>query len=259
MLPPVETWALPKIRLFLVLGFVFLTNALLAEFIGVKIFSLNTLLGFDSQGNTLEFNLTAGVLLWPVVFVMTDLINEYYGQRVVLIFSALSALCILYAFAMVYGSIALPPAGFWPGSMKAAGVENMQTAYGAVFGQGLWIIAGSIMAFLVGQLVDVYVFQRIKRITGERKLWLRATGSTMISQGLDSVVVLYIAFYLGADWPLSRVLQIALLNYAFKWFAALAMTPLIYAVHRRIEGYLGAQLSEQMRQEALSNAGQKTN
>ena len=247
----VESWPLPKIRLFLVLGFVFLTNALLAEFIGVKIFSLNSLLGIDNQGNTLEFNLTAGVLLWPVVFVMTDLINEYYGHKVVLIFSALSALCILYAFGMVYGSIALPPAGFWLGSLKAQGIENMQTAYGAVFGQGLWIIAGSITAFLVGQLVDVWVFQRIKRLTGEGKLWLRATGSTMISQGIDSVVVLYIAFYLGADLPLQRVLQIALLNYAFKWVAAMAMTPLIYLVHQRIERHLGPELSEQMRKEAL--------
>ncbi|MFM8786052.1 MAG: queuosine precursor transporter [Bacteroidota bacterium] len=247
----VDSWPIPKIRLFLVLGFVFLTNALLAEFIGVKIFSLNSLLGIDNQGNTLEFNLTAGVLLWPVVFVMTDLINEYYGHKVVMIFSALSALCILYAFGMVYGSIALPPAGFWPGSMQGRGVENMQTAYGAVFGQGLWIIAGSITAFLLGQMVDVWVFQRIKRLTGEGKLWLRATGSTMISQGIDSVVVLYIAFYLGADWPLQRVLQIALLNYAFKWVAAMAMTPLIYLVHQRIERHLGPELSEQMRREAL--------
>ena len=78
----VDSWPIPKIRLFLVLGFVFLTNALLAEFIGVKIFSLNSLLGIDNQGNTLEFNLTAGVLLWPVVFVMTDLINEYYDIRI---------------------------------------------------------------------------------------------------------------------------------------------------------------------------------
>jgi uncharacterized integral membrane protein (TIGR00697 family) len=135
--------------------------------------------------------------------------------------------------------------------MQGRGVENMQTAYGAVFGQGLWIIAGSITAFLLGQMVDVWVFQRIKRLTGEGKLWLRATGSTMISQGIDSVVVLYIAFYLGADWPLQRVLQIALLNYAFKWVAAMAMTPLIYLVHQRIERHLGPELSEQMRQEAL--------
>ena len=248
---PLKSWPLPKIRLFLVLGFVFLTNALLAEFIGIKIFSLNSLLGLDIQGNILELNLTAGVLLWPVVFVMTDLINEYFGHKVVLIFSALSALCIVYAFAMVYGSIALPPAGFWPGSMKAQGVEDMQMAYGAVFGQGLWIIAGSITAFLVGQLVDVWVFQRIKRVTGEGKLWLRTTGSTMISQGIDSVVVLYIAFYLGADWPLQRVLQIALLNYAFKWVAAMAMTPLIYLVHQGIERHLGPELSEQMRRDAM--------
>lgn len=241
------SWPLAKIYLFLVLGFVFLTNALLAEFVGVKIFSLDRVLGLGKEWG---MNLTAGVLLWPVVFVMTDLINEYYGRRIVLVFSALSAACILYAFAMVYGSMALPPADFWPSSGAAKGIDDMQVAYSAVFGQGLWIIAGSITAFLVGQLVDVWVFQRIKRMTGEGRLWLRATGSTMISQGIDSVVVLWIAFYWGAGWSLGLVMHIALLNYAFKWSVALLMTPVIYGIHRRIEAYLGEDLAEIMRREA---------
>jgi hypothetical protein len=141
----------------------------------------------------------------------------------------------------------LPPAEFWRTSGLARGVTDYQVAYSAVFGQGLWIILGSVTAFLLGQVVDVWVFQRIKKATGEGKLWLRATGSTMVSQGIDSFLVLYIAFYWGADWPLERVLSVALLNYLFKWFAALLMTPLLYFVHHRIESFLGPALALQMR------------
>ena len=243
-------WPWPKVILFLVLGFVFLTHALLAEFIGVKIFSLNDWLGWKPNGPLGNMNLTAGVLLWPVVFVMTDLINEYYGHKVVVWFSSLAAVCISYSFVMIYGSLSLPPAEFWRVSGLSRGVTDYQVAYSAVFGQGLWIILGSVTAFLVGQVVDVWVFQRIKKATGEGKLWLRATGSTMVSQGIDSFLVLYIAFYWGADWPLDRVWSVALLNYAFKWFAALVMTPFLYLVHHRIEAFLGPALSHQMRNEA---------
>ena len=86
----------------------------------------------------------------------------------------------------------------------------MDVAYRKIFGQGLWIIIGSLVAFLVGQILDVAVYQRIKKSTGEKLLWLRATGSTLVSQFVDSFVVLIIAFYIGADWELGRVLAIGL-------------------------------------------------
>ncbi len=108
-----------------------------------------------------------------------------------------------------------------------------------VFGQGMWIIAGSLVAFLVGQLVDVAVFRQIKRITGERKLWLRATGSTLVSQFIDSFVVLLIAFYIGGNWPLLQVLAIGVVNYIYKFVVAIVLTPVIYAAHAWIDNYLG--------------------
>jgi len=245
-------------RLFLFLGFFFLTNALIAEFVGVKIFSLEQSLGlepfaFSLLGESgLAFNLTAGVLLWPFVFVMTDLINEYFGKKVVKFLSYLTVGMILYAFAMIYFSIHLPPAGFWPGSQSAHGVPDLDRAFGAIFGQGLWIIAGSMVAFLIGQLLDVTVFQFVRRLTGDKALWLRATGSTLVSQLVDSFVVLFIAFYLGAGWSLPLVLAVGLVNYAYKFSMAVLMTPLIYLAHARIDTYLGLELSEQMRAEASS-------
>ncbi len=255
-------------RLFLVLGGFFIANALIAEFIGVKIFSLEKTLGFSSLNlsffgqENLALNLTTGVLLWPVVFVMTDVINEYYGRRGVRFLSFLTVGLISYGFVMIYIGIWLTPADFWPTShiQSAPSVElqreleskvgDYNFAFRLVFGQGLWIIVGSLVAFLIGQFLDVLVFHRIKRVTGEKKVWLRATGSTMVSQFLDSFVVLLIAFYLGAGWSLNLVLAIGLVNYFYKAFMAIILTPVIYLAHEWIDRYLGSQLATKMRKEA---------
>ncbi|AKH69133.1 conserved hypothetical integral membrane protein [Spongiibacter sp. IMCC21906] len=257
------------LRLFIVLGGFFVANALLAELIGVKIFSLEQTLGLQNADfqifgvDNLSFNLTTGVLLWPVVFVMTDIINEYYGKRGVKLLSYLTAGLVLYAFALVYVGIQLVPADFWPQSHLAANVSsseqlalkrdvgNLNTAFQLIFGQGLWIIIGSLIAFLIGQLIDVVVFHRVKKLTGERYIWLRATGSTLVSQLIDSFVVLFVAFYIGAGWSLSLVLAIGVMNYIYKVFIAIAMTPLLYVAHHFIDAYLGEELASNMKNQAL--------
>jgi len=248
--------------LFIILGGFFIANTLIAEFIGIKIFSLEETLGFESFSWTifgvkdLGFNLTAGVLLWPVVFVMTDIINEYYGKCGVKLLSYLAAGLILYAFIMFFLAIGLSPNEWWKSSSGVveadpnASLSNMDLAFRKIFGQGNWIIMGSLVAFLVGQFLDVSVFQWIKRKTGENKIWLRATGSTLISQFVDSFVVLIIAFYIGADWELGRVLAIGMMNYFYKFFMAVILTPLIYLGHYLIELYLGEE-AEILKRHAL--------
>ena len=250
-------------KLFLILGGFFICNALVAEMIGVKIFSLEKVFGFDSINWTimgvkdLGFNLTAGVLLWPVVFIMTDVINEYYGKKGVRFLSYLTAGLIIFAFIIIFTAIALPPNEWWTSisglndSDASLGLNNMDLAFKKIFGQGLWIIVGSLVAFLIGQLIDVYVFQKIKQKTGEGKVWLRATGSTLVSQFIDSFIVLFIAFYLGADWELVRVLAIGLVNYIYKFGVAIILTPVIYLAHHFIDNYLGENLASQLKQEAL--------
>lgn len=242
--------------LFLVLSCFFICNALLAEFIGVKIFSLEHTIGIEPLtwqlfGQSLQFDMTAGVLLWPVVFIMTDVINEYFGKRGVRFLSYMAAVLIAFSFVVVYGAMALKPADWWPSSAKLAGVENMQLAFAKIFGQGLWIIMGSLVAFLIGQLLDVFVFQQIKKITGESKVWLRATGSTLISQFVDSFVVLLIAFHLGAGWKLSQVLAIGFNNYIYKFLVAIVLTPFIYLAHYLIDRYLGKEKAHRMKLEAI--------
>jgi hypothetical protein len=243
-------------RLFIVLSGLFLTNALMAEFIGVKIFALEDTLGlppFDwrlfGQSGSLSF--TAGVMLWPVVFIMTDIINEYFGMRGVRFISWLAVAFIVYAFAFAFLAIWLAPAGWWVTVNAERGVPDMQAAFANVFGQGLWTIAGSITAFMIGQLIDVAIFQRIRKLTGERWIWLRATGSTAVSQLVDSFVVLYIAFVLGPQqWPIDLFLAVGTVNYGYKMLMAVLMIPLIYLARRMIERYLGAAESVRLRAEA---------
>jgi uncharacterized integral membrane protein (TIGR00697 family) len=201
-------------------------------------------------GNSLSFNMTVGVILWPIVFIMTDIINEYFGGGGVKLFSYIAAGLVSYSFLAIYMGIELSPANFWILKETANGKINMQEAYSQIFGQGLWIIIGSLVAFLVGQLVDVTVFHYVKRKTGPNKLWLRSTGSTLVSQLIDSFVVLFIAFYIGAGWDMKLVLGISLVNYIYKLSVALLLTPVLYGVHAIIDSYLGKELAQSMIREA---------
>ncbi len=243
-------------KLFYILGSFFLANAILAEFIGIKIFSLERTLGLSQLNlsilniNNLSFDLTAGVLLWPVVFIMTDIINEYYGRKGVRFLSYTAASLILYCFLIVFLAIKLVPSSFWIERETPFGIIDMNSAFNTIFGQGMWIIVGSITAFLVGQLVDVTVFHFLKQQTGNSKIWLRATGSTIVSQLIDSFVVLFIAFYIGAGWNLKLVLAIGIVNYIYKFLIAVVLTPLLYLIHYLIDVYLGKETAHQLMLEA---------
>ncbi len=247
-------------KLFLGITAFFVANALIAECIGGKIFSLEKLFGFAPSNFTLfgqsglAFNLTCGVLLWPLEFIITDIVNEYYGPKSVRRISYTAVVLISYAFIMFYSAMNIPPADFWIGSKQDMGIPNMQVAFGGIFGQGMWIIVGSLTAFLVSQLIDVTIFHKIKRMTGEKWVWLRATGSTVVSQLVDSFVVLFIAFKIGNNWSWQLVLAICLVNYAYKFTMAIALTPMIYFVEKRIENYLGKETAHKMKQAAMGKA-----
>ncbi len=246
-------------KLYILLAGLFITNALVAEFIGGKIFSLEKTLGFDPVTfslfgeQQLSFNLTAGVLLWPVVFIMTDIINEYFGMRGVRFLSYLTVGLISFSFLAAYGAIHLVPANWWVTVNADKGIPDTQKAYAQIFGQGMWIIFGSIIAFLIGQVLDVFIFHKIKQVTGEKKIWLRATGSTIISQLIDSFVVIFIAFKLGQGWSYPKVLAITLVGYSYKLLVAILITPVIYLVHELIEKYLGHETAAAMKRAAIQD------
>lgn len=246
-------------RLFIVLAMIFIANALVAEMIGVKIFSLEPTLGLSplnwnlfGENGSLMF--TCGVILWPIVFTLTDILNEYFGRKGVRFLSIITAFLISYGFAMIYLAIQLTPASWWIGVNADKGVPDMQAAYGAIFGQGLWIICGSLVAFLLGQIIDAYTFYKIKKWTGEGHFYLRAILSTIVSQFIDSFVVLYIAFVIGPQhWPINRFFAIGTVNFFYKVLAAIVLIPILGLSHKWIDNYLGKSDSDKLRREAMED------
>ncbi len=246
-------------NLFIFLSAVFLTNALIAEIIGVKIFSGEMLLGIAPaqlhlmDDFVLDFNLTAGAVIWPFVFITSDIINEYFGKAGVRRISFMTAGFIAYSFLIIYAVTTLPPAQFWldvNAKDPAGNAININNAFGMIFRQGLGIIIGSLTAFLIGQLLDASVFQYLRKITGSRKIWLRATGSTLISQLVDSFVVLFIAFWVFGNWSMKQVVAVAIINYIYKFTTAILLTPLLYLAHSVIDRYLGKDHAEELANEA---------
>ena len=244
-------------KLFIGFAAFFVANALIAECIGGKLFSLEKVFGLAPANlsifgvDGLSFTLTCGGLLWPLEFVITDIINEFYGPKAVKRISYTAIILIGYAFIMFYLSIHAPASDFWIGSGKDQGIDNMQTAFTGIFGQGMWIIVGSLMAFMFSQLVDVYVFHKIKKKTGDKMIWLRASGSSLVSKFVDSYIVLIIAFKVGNNWPWSQVLAIGVISYIYKSTTAIILTPVIIYVEKWIEKYVGKETAHKMRLSAM--------
>jgi uncharacterized integral membrane protein (TIGR00697 family) len=207
-----------KDLVFVILAGIFITNAVMAELIGGKLIQIG------------PFVMSIGILPWPIVFLTTDLINDYFGKEGVKKLSYITAALIAYAFIVLFFAITIP---------AASGISPVtDEQFQAVFGQSMWIIVGSITAFLISQLIDVYIFSYFKKRTGNKKIWLRATGSTVVSQLFDSFIVLGIAFWLPGKINTETYISSGLTGYTFKLGTAILLTPLIYLGHYWIRKYL---------------------
>ena len=207
-----------KDLVFIILAGFFVTNAIVAELIGGKLVQFFGL-----------FTQSLGIILWPVVFILTDLINEHYGRQGVRKLTYITVGLIAYTFILISIGMNIRAVDFSPVSD-----ENFRTVYG----QSQWIIVGSIIAFLISQLVDVYIFWLFRQRTRGKMIWLRATASTMVSQLVDTFVVQFIAFVLPGKWALDEFARNASWGYLFKLAVAVALIPLIYAGHYAIDAYL---------------------
>lgn len=207
-----------KELVYIILAGIFITNAITAELIGGKLIQ------------TGPFVMSIGILPWPIVFLTTDLINDYFGKDGVKKLSYITAALIAYSFIILFIAISVP---------AAKGISPVNDAqFQAVFGQSMWIIVGSIVAFLFSQLIDVYIFSYFKKRTGNKKIWLRATGSTVVSQLFDSFIVLGIAFWLPGKINTETFVSSSLTGYTFKLGTAILLTPVIYLGHYWIRNYL---------------------
>jgi queuosine precursor transporter len=205
-------------RVFLVLAGIFITHALLGELVGGKLVVVG------------GFTMSIGVIPWPAVFVTTDLVNEYYGPKAVRQLTLLAMALIAYAFVIVWLCMQVP---------AADGVSPVSgEAFDMVFGQSLGIILGSLAALAVSQLLDALVFVALRTRTSGRLLWLRAVGSTVVSQLIDSFVVTFIAFVVFGTMAASTGLEVSVINYGYKFLIAIGTLPLIYAGHGLMDRYL---------------------
>ena len=208
-----------KDLVFIVLAGFFLTNAIVAELIGGKLIQFFGL-----------FTQSLGIILWPIVFILTDLINEHFGKQGVRKLTFITVGLIIYTFILVTIGLNIKAVNFSP-----VNDENFKI----VFGQSQWIMVGSIIAFLLSQLVDVSVFWLLRAKTGNKYIWLRATGSTVVSQLIDTFVVQFIAFVLPGKWAFNEFLKNACWGYSFKLLVALCLIPLIYVGHFAIKKFMG--------------------
>ncbi len=207
-----------KDAVYVILAGIFITNAVVAELIGGKLIHVGSAV------------MSIGILPWPIVFVTTDLINEYFGEKGVRKLSLITASLIAYTFIILFLAMQIP-------AVKGANLVT-DAQFRGVFGQSMWIIVGSITAFMVSQLIDVTIFHFVKNRTGNKMIWLRSTGSTVISQLFDSFIVLGIAFWMTGKMTTEVFIVSAFTGYFVKLIIAILLTPLIYLGHSLIEKYI---------------------
>lgn len=234
--------------LFFILGGFFIVNAVVAELVGGKLFSIPMpdlalrfahWIGYSGD----EFVMSSGILIWPVVFIATDLVNEFFGRKGVRFYTFVTVGLIIYTFFVLYFTRSVPAVAFSPVS---------QEAFDAVFGTSQWIIFGSIVAFVVSQLLDVFVFHTIRTATGGHIFWLwaRATGSTVVSQLIDTFIVGGIGLYLPGKITLEQFIQLSVVGYIFKVGVAILSTPFCYMGHAAIEVFLGREEAQRLAEKA---------
>ena len=158
---------------FVAIAALFTTALITSNLIAVKLFALGPLV------------LPAAVILFPVTYILGDVLTEVYGYGRARQVIWLGFLCNLVAVAAIWAAGALPPAGFWGG----------QPAWDEIFGFAPRILFASFAAYLVGEFANAYVLARMKIATGGRHLWARTIGSTIVGQGLDSTVFITVAFF----------------------------------------------------------------
>lgn len=232
-LPPDRMTA--RQTLYLWLGAIYITSLVLANIIGVKLFRFDLDLG---GLGSIPVEHTMGMLPFPITFLLTDLINEYYGKRgarrIVFVAFGMAA----FAYLLIWISRVAPILEGIPGTATQESFEN-------IFGAASLMYIASLIAFLCGSLLDITLFGFFKRLTRGKMVWLRATGSTVISQLFDSFVVTFVFFYFiplimgGQTAEVGWIIGTALTGYILKFVLAVLITPMIYLGRWIIRAWFG--------------------
>jgi len=253
---PAQAAALRRQTLMVWLCALFVGFFVTAELLGAKLWRF-TLFGLTPRHLGLDgsqFVATAGILAFPLTFILTDIINEYFGRRVVRLFTFSAIGVNLLLQVVVQAAIRVPTVSFTEG----LDAGTLHQAYQLALGQSWAIVVASLIAFLIAQFLDVHAFSLLRRLSRGRWLWLRAQGSTVASQLVDTFVVIFLAFVVipslvptgqGVMRPW-QAFEVSLTNYVYKFAIAVGITPLLYAVHGLVDLYLGQEQAEELVREA---------
>jgi len=211
---------------FVWLAGIFVASLVLADIIGSKLITFQ--LPFTIPGIDNTVILSAGILPFPITFVLTDLINEFYGPA-----GARRVTWVGFGMA-IFSYVILTLARLLP-THPLSPLPN--DVFNLVFGLSNTMFIASLTAYLLGQFLDIAVFHTIRRFTGHKWLWLRSTGSTVMSQLVDTLVVTSIAF--AGILPWDTLVHLGGNNYFWKFLIALGMTPFCYLLHTLIHRFLG--------------------
>lgn len=215
-----------RMMLFVVLVGVFVTSLVVGDIIGVKLFEVHL--------GPMTAVMSAGMLPFPVTFLLTDILNEFYGKKAARFVTWVGFAMALFAFAIIALSVQVP----WAPVTRTEGFSGtVEGSFNNVFGGSQRILFASMVAYLVGQFCDISIFNQLKKMSANRLLWLRATGSTVVSQLIDTVVVQFVAWS-GVLSP-SAIAHLIYTSYAVKLLVAVGLTPLVYAGHALVQRHLG--------------------
>ncbi len=214
---------LPSQKLFIYLGAVFVSCLLLGDVIGGKIIS--TPLG----------PVSVGIIPFPVTFLLTDIINDFYGRRGARFLTLLGFYMALVAWVLLQLTTLMP---------VDRSTYFTQAEYAKVFGGSAQLFVASMVAYLVGQYLDIHVFHFWKALTQSRHLWLRSTGSTIFSQAVDTVAINVIFGRVTAGWAWGFIGEKIGREYLIKFVIAVGLTPVVYALHGAIVRGMGIEPEE---------------
>lgn len=213
-------------KLFLFLCCLFVTALVVGDIIGGKLIEIH-LAG-------LPFVMSVGSIPFPVTFLLTDVLNEFYGPKATRTITWIGFGMAIFTLMMVRISVGLP----WPEFTRAPGWQGVtEGAFNNVFAGSTRILLASMVAYLAAQFLDIAVFHALKRLSANRYLWLRATGSTVASQLIDTVVIQALAWYGILSGHQIGVLVVS--SYVVKLAIAIGLTPLVYGAHVILEKKLG--------------------
>ncbi len=210
-------------KAYVILVTLFCSVLIITNLVGLKIFKAP----FSSLA------LTTGIITYPITFILSDVVTEIFGKKRANFMVYLGFFLSLMMFLIVQLMIALPPHEYWVEANNAFGYEKVsdyQNAYTSTFNVTSILIFASMLAFMSGQLIDVYLFQKIKELTKGKHLWMRNNGSTMVSQLVDTLIVNSIVLFLGFKMPLIQGLELMGAMYIYKLALSALSTPVTYGL-----------------------------